>query len=227
MNGQVVGADLPLADTSDGYIACLMLPSSDSLDRRHWNTYVTERMEALDRAGVSGPSVVSIGIVPSSYAPCACEPRTALALFTTYISLESPLRCLTCFRPVPLYQVPPTRSGEYGDIISWQSNYQACDTLQMNCTVGERFGTRQISALDSSLTKQGLQICAAIAAATTLPTYYYLCRGSGRSWEAERARMCPSCAGAWLLAEPLHERFDFQCERCHLLSNVAWSVRLQ
>jgi predicted nucleic acid-binding Zn ribbon protein len=36
----------------------------------------------------------------------------------------------------------------------------------------------------------------------------------------------PSRGKAWLRDEPLHRIFDFQCQRCCLLSNVAFDVRL-
>jgi len=225
MNGQILGKEFPLAKTSDGYLTQVMLPAADALDRSHWNTYVAQRMEDLHKADLAAPSVTYVGPEPTACEPCRCEIRTALVLFTTYVCLESPLRCLQCFLPIPLYEMPPTRSEEYSDIISWQSNYQACDTLQMNCSVGERFGTRQLSTFDSALTKEGREICARIDANRGQPAYYYLCRGSGRSVEAETARRCPSCGARWLRAEALHGKFDFQCDKCHLLSNVAWSVR--
>jgi predicted nucleic acid-binding Zn ribbon protein len=59
-----------------------------------------------------------------------------------------------------------------------------------------------------------------------LPVYYYLSKHFGRSDRAERRRKCPSCGKAWLRKEPLHRIFDFQCQRCRLLSNVAFDVRL-
>ena len=224
-NGQILGWELPLAKTPNGYLAPGMLPASDSLNQRHWNLYVTQRMEELCKLGAGVPSVNIIGPESTGCEPCQCKARMALLLFTTYICLESPLRCLTCFLPVPLYEIPPTQSEEYGDIISWESNYKACDTLQMNCAVGERFGTRQLSALNSPLTIQGRDICAKITASIKLPVYYYLYRDTGRSDQAERARLCPSCGGSWLRSESLHGKFDFQCDQCQLLSNIAWSLR--
>ena len=59
-----------------------------------------------------------------------------------------------------------------------------------------------------------------------VPVHYYLSKHFGRSDQAERKRMCPSCGKAWLRKEPLHRIFDFQCRRCRLLSNVAFDVRL-
>jgi Zn-ribbon putative nucleic-acid-binding protein DUF2310 len=59
-----------------------------------------------------------------------------------------------------------------------------------------------------------------------VPVYYYLSKHFGRSDRAERKRKCPSCGKAWLRKEPLHRIFDFHCQRCRPLSNVAFDVRL-
>ena len=56
-------------------------------------------------------------------------------------------------------------------------------------------------------------------------TFYFLSKGRGRSRAAEQARLCPGCGGDWLLEEPRHDCFDFRCESCRLLSNIAWTVR--
>ena len=146
-------------------------------------------------------------------------------LYTTYVSLESPIRCGDCFGGIPLYRLPATRDDEYGDIITWESDYKACDTLQMNCSTGERFGLSQLSKHDSSLAIRGREICNRITVTTGIPTYYYLLKSSGKGLKAEQARKCPSCKGEWLLQEPLHGLFNFQCDGCRLLSNIAWSVR--
>jgi len=129
-----------------------------------------------------------------------------------------------CFDPVPLYRVPPTRDLEYLDILQWAADYQACDTLQMHCTTGERFGERQLVGHDSSLTAQGREICRRLSAKTGLPAYYYLHNSRGRSLRDERRRRCPGCRRNWSMAEPWHGRFDFKCERCLLLSNIATNV---
>jgi len=46
-----------------------------------------------------------------------------------------------------------------------------------------------------------------------------------RSLSAEMRRKCPGCRGPWLLKKPLHGKFDFRCDKCHLLSNIAWNIR--
>ena len=139
--------------------------------------------------------------------------------------LEAPLRCLRCEGPVPLYRLPRPISGQYSGVLAWEANYQACDALQMNCAVGERFGARQMSNPASELSRSGIAVCKEIERRTKRPVYYYLYRPNGRSRLAEMRRKCPGCGGAWLLKKPLHEKFDFRCDKCHLLSNIGWDVR--
>ena len=82
-----------------------------------------------------------------------------------------------------------------------------------------------MSRLDSALTKSGLENCRLISAITKKPVYYYFYRGNGRKMAVEKKRKCPKCGGDWLLDEPWHGKFDFKCDKCHLLSNIAWDVR--
>ena len=59
-----------------------------------------------------------------------------------------------------------------------------------------------------------------------VPVYYYLMKHYGVSDKRDRQRRCPSCRGRWLLPESLHRFLDFRCERCRLVSNVAFDVRI-
>jgi predicted nucleic acid-binding Zn ribbon protein len=94
----------------------------------------------------------------------------------------------------------------------------------MGCATLERAALRELSRHDSSLSRRGRAITEKITHATTIPTYTYLYRGSGLSRAQELRRRCPSCGDAWALAEPWR-RFDFRCDRCRLVSNIAWNVR--
>ncbi len=89
----------------------------------------------------------------------------------------------------------------------------------------ERFGLRELSNAGSSLSRRGRAACARIAKVTGTPTYYYLMRSGGRSLAREHERRCPGCNGRWRLEEPWHRLFDFRCDRCRLVSNIAWEVR--
>jgi predicted nucleic acid-binding Zn ribbon protein len=202
-----------------------MVPAPDAFHRAHWNNFVRQRMSALRSVNLKRPRVRVLGAVPETAAACRCTRPQGLFLFTTFLHVEPPVWCIDCNGVVPLYRLPQSPTGEHSGLLSWRSNYQACDALQMNCTVGERFGTRQMSDVSSKLSRSGLAVCKDIKRLTGRPVYYYLYRESTRSHAAELRRTCPSCGGRWRLNKPLHGKFDFKCDKCRLLSNIAWSVR--
>ena len=105
------------------------------------------------------------------------------------------------------------------------SDYQSCDSLQMNCAVGERFAIKQLSKLDSPLTKVGLDVCKTIQEVTGKKTYYYLYKGNGKSIKTEKERKCPGCNKPWYQDVAVHNKFDFKCVDCGLLSNIAYNLR--
>ena len=223
MNGQICGREWPVIQEGSGYSTVALSPERDSLEPGFNSSYAAA---AIARAEAEGLQVAwqILGEDAESLPACSCTSPTAYALFTNYLSLEPAIRCMDCFRPVALYRMTPTDSGEFYELISWQSDYQACDSLQMNCTVLERAATREISNVDSSLTKLGRAHCAKLAASSGRPFYYYLYRGHGRTHRSEVARQCPGCGGAWHLAQSLHSLFDFKCDSCRLLSNIAFDV---
>lgn len=223
-----VHQDDPTVLTGQTYRLFVMTPESHALEPRHNNVYVDRALEKLAEAGFRPPVILRHGAVHTSAEPCGCHQRRSLILYTTYTALESCLRRGDCFHPIPLYSLPyqdstPTKSALHDRLIWWVSNYQACDRLQMNCQVGERFGLREISRHDSALSKNGRDICRDISALSGTPTYYYLYRYHGLGKTAERNRPCPACGTIWALPERIHHLFDFKCEPCHLLSNIALS----
>ena len=224
MNGQILGKQFLTAQIKDGLEVYVDAPDSDSLSEEYNNKYVNETLAKLKEQKIT-PKISVLGEEPESAMLCNCKKIKGFILFTTYVSLESPLKCADCFGVVPLYKIPKTADEEYYDIICWQSDYQSCDSLQMNCTVGERFAINQLSKYDSQLTKLGLKVCQSTEKVTNKQVFYYLYKGSTKSRESELLRKCPNCKGEWLLKKPWHDIFDFKCEKCKLLSNIAWSVR--
>ncbi len=226
-NGQVLGREFPIAWSDQTYRMFLMVPQADALEAQHNNSYVNAAIEKLAAAGWQTPVIKIQGTDPFSAQPCTCSHHSYLILYTNVLLLESCLRCGDCFRPVPLYRIPwqaatPSKGELHDRIIFWQAYYQSCDRLQLGCRVGEKFGLREMSRLDSALSQMGIEVCQDITVVLDIPVYYYLHRYRGRSKVKERQRQCPSCQGAWLLAEQLHY-FDFKCDRCRLLSNIAMS----
>lgn len=225
-NGQICGHEFPILTAAQGFFSFVLIPDTDALDPAHYNRYLKRFIQEFEKLGVPAPTFTIVGEDAEGADPCDCEQREWQMLFTTYAYLESPLRCGTCFGPIPLYRIPPTYDdAEYYDIRCWETDYQACDELQMGCQTLEKRATQELSRLHSSLSRQGLKICQKLTASSGIATYYYLYRSGGRSVEREKARRCPSCRGEWLLPGPLHGKFDFKCDRCHLLSNIAWNVR--
>jgi predicted nucleic acid-binding Zn ribbon protein len=220
-HGQVLDGWV-IAERDMEVVAYVVLPFEDALSATFSNAYV--RGELAKLAALEGsPMIEALGRYPDLDEVCACGRWEWLLLFTTYLTREPPVRCGGCFRPVPLCRIPTLRDDEHLDVLHWQADYKACDTLQMHTATGERFGERELYAHDSSLSLRGRRLCDELATAVGVPVYYYLHKTRGRSRELERARLCPSCGGEWALAQRLHI-FDFRCEACKLLSNVACNV---
>jgi predicted nucleic acid-binding Zn ribbon protein len=225
-NGQALGWDMPLIETKGALTLFLLLPAKDSLRVVHLNRWAKQCLQDIRSAAVTGPFIKLRGQDESTgLKRCRCRRRSSYVLFTTYHHMDSSLRCGDCFLPVPLYEIKPWRDDEFVDIVTWNSNYHACDTLYMNSGAGEKFGLRQLSDCRSALSKEGRELCRRIEAVTGKPVYYYLFRAYGRSRQHEVARKCPSCRRKWYLKTTWLEFFGFRCNRCRLVSNIAWNTQ--
>lgn len=100
------------------------------------------------------------------------------------------------------------------------------DRLFLGTGAIEHYAHRQMSEWDSTLSKEGRELVTLLEKKTRQPVYYYLMKYYGKGDAAERRRRCPSCKGAWALEAPLHGILDFKCDRCRLVSNVAFDVRV-
>ena len=193
----------------------------DSLDKKYNNQYVNKHTKTVEELCNSIISTKTVGETHEGYTgPCTCEKPDYYILITNYLTIESPLTCGTCHRSVPLYRIPAYYDEGYVPILSWETNYISCDSLQMNCEVGERWALRQMQEIDSQLSKQGLEICGKIEDLTSIPTYYYL-----HNWKKRKGQQllkpCPVCKGKWELETPLHNRYDFKCDNCRIISTVS------
>jgi predicted nucleic acid-binding Zn ribbon protein len=224
-NGQILNDEWPLAKSRSVVRAFVTIPERTSLQRKRDNKSVTQQRNDLADVGLAQPTTTTLGHDPTSIHPCRCAEQSAYILYTDHHSMESPLRCAECFGSIPLYRIPHTTGGRsYDDIIFWRSTYQDCDALEIGCSVGERFATRQMVLVNSPLSTMGIECCQRITDVTKKPCYYRLYRYYGRSKKQEAQRRCPSCGRKWRLKDPWHVLFDFRCDRCHLLSNYAHSI---
>ncbi len=224
-NGQILGRELPIYQDKRKLTVVVLLPEADALHKLHDNKWVKQSRAALIKNGLTRLSVKICGEDPTSAGEGECNSPDEYILFTNYLTVESPLRCGECFNPVALYHVPPSYDdSEFYNVRTWEANYQACDTLQMNCSTGEQFGIREMSEVNSSLSRRGRDLCAAIERGTGRPVYYYLFRYVKRTTvEKEEARRCPLCGGEWLLKEPWHI-FNFKCQTCRLVSTFSPTI---
>ncbi len=224
-NGQVIECGWPVVQVRGGYRATVILPEADSLRRSLYSDAVREAMSHLRRGGLGVPQVKVIGQEPDSAEVCACPRRSSLILETDYTTTEVPLRCGDCFGVVPLYRFPPTSPcGTYEDVLCWENRYHCMDALWSDNGPGEEIGYREMSEPDSELSRDGRAVCRRIEKLSKTPTYYYLFRYHGHSLAAERRRPCPGCERGWLLEHGWHDRYDFRCTRCRLVSNVAYEL---
>lgn len=221
-NGQICGKDGPLHWEGSMLVAHVQTLEHDSLDSVHHNAAVRTTLEAFRQQG-HAYTVNGLGECKSETVACQCAQGSAFALFTHFLQRGSPIRCLDCGGQVPLYRLPPG-SLHSQVLLSWQSDYQACDSLQIGSALLEAETTRELSELDSELTRRGRLLCDALTQQTGRPFYYYLYRYEGSDLESEARRPCPACGQPWVRRLPRISPFDFQCDACRLLSNIAFDV---
>ena len=203
-------------------IVCLPFThEKNSLDKKFNNYYINIQIEKIEKLCKSKLNFKIVGKTFESYTgPCSCKKSDFYILITNYLTIVSPLTCGNCNKSVPLYKLPIYYDYDYMPIISWQSNYISCDTLQMNCEVGERWALKQMQNLKSQLTKQGIEICSKIEELTLIPTYYYL--HNYKKFRGDQSKLhCPSCNQKWYLKNQLHEFYDFKCDNCRLVSTIS------
>lgn len=193
----------------------------DSLHKKYNNHYVNRDREKLETLCGAPLKIRTVGKTSPDYkGPCSCKEPAFYILITNYISITSPVNCGSCGLPVPLYRFPVYNDHGYMDILRWESNYIACDTLQMDSEVGEKWGLNQMENPKSQLSRQGRKICSKLEKLVSKPVYYYLHNYSRYSGD-NLNRTCPECQRKWGLKKRLHNLYDFKCDHCRLLSVIS------
>ena len=190
----------------------------NSLNKINNNFYVNKQIKLIESKYNIKLKFQTLG-ASNDYenAVCKCSKSNFYILFTNYLSIASPISCGSCFNPVPLYKLPFYDDYDYHRILSWDTNYIACDQLQMNCEVGERFGLNQMQNHNSQLSQQGIEICRKIEELTKIPTYYYL-YNYRKVKKGQILSNCPKCSNDWTLPKPINNFYDYKCDNCRIVS---------
>lgn len=159
-------------------------------------------------------------VYPLPKGVCGCETPGFYILFTHAFNDEGVVTCGTCNHVVPFYKLKLENDAKY-EMFNWETNYKACDHLQLGCSVGEKWATKQMSDPKSELSKQGLKICQSVTKHLDVPMYYYLHNYRHIAHQKDKSRKCPQCDSEWLLEESLHEFYNFKCDKCRLISSFS------
>lgn len=222
-NGQVLGREFAVAFNNGEFRVRLLTPENNSLAHKYHSPWVKKALTELTDAKLLAPREKLIGQDINSEASNIDTPSWQL-LYTSYVHMCSPLRSGDNLLPIPLYRIPATFNGDHKRIIRWQSEWQACDELQMAAaTKAEYAALEELSSPDSDLFRRGWDLRGRIEYLTKIPTYYYLYRVGGQDLASEMSRHCPCCGNKdWKLDTPLLDMFQFRCEPCRIVSNLSW-----
>ncbi len=175
-NGQILGREFAVAFNEGEFRVRLLLPEKTSLAKRFNSPWVKSALEGLTQAKLLAPREKFIGQDINSEVSNTDKPSWQL-LYTSYVHMCSPLRSGDNLLPIPLYQLPATFNGDHKQIIKWQTEWQACDELQMAAATKAEFAALdEISRADSDLFRRGWDLRGRIEYLTQIPTYYYLTR---------------------------------------------------
>lgn len=222
-NGQVLGREFAVAFNDGEFRVRLLTPENNSLAHKYHSPWVKKALAELTEAKLLAPREKFIGQDINSEVSNTDIPSWQL-LYTSYVHMCSPLRSGDNLLPIPLYRIPATFNGDHKRIIRWQSEWQACDELQMAAATKAEFAAlEELSSPDSDLFRRGWDLRGRIEYLTQIPTYYYLYRVGGKDLTSEMARPCPRCGSQdWRFDEPLLDMFHFRCEPCRIVSNLSW-----
>lgn len=226
-NGQIIGREIPLyyaeKNNKIGFAVKAICPETESLLPKWNNDEVDKALDITAKSGIYLESIEIYGDDLNSDITNDTDKPSWQILYTTYLQSCSPIHSGDDFTPIPLYKYFKDIPHLSMDVIKWQENWQACDQLQMNSAVLEKTALREISTLESNLSKHGRYLAYEIEKITKIPTYYYLYRVGGKNKTQELKRNCPHCGKKWQLEKPLFDIIYFKCEQCRLVSNMSWN----
>jgi predicted nucleic acid-binding Zn ribbon protein len=220
--GQVLGNYETPFITANALVSYQTTLETTSLSKKYFDEYSKKRVNDLEQWCNSKLKTEVVGkVIPEHNGVCKCKKSDFYILFTYAYNNSGLIDCGNCKKVVPIYRLTQLAYNDRYEMLSWETNYKACDNLQLGCTVGEKWATKQMSDVNSQLSKQGIDICKKIMGATGVATFYYLHNYRHISPQMDKARLCPSCNGKWLLKQRLLDFYDFKCDKCMLLSSFS------
>lgn len=224
-NGQALGREFPTAWQQDNFCTRIVIPEQHALQQPFHSKRGIKALQHLSEAGLAYPQSAVLGMDLMSQHTDPCPKPPFLLLYSRFNDTCSALRCGEHFAPVPVYKLQ-TDSEDHEALIRWQLQYQALDEVQMqHSRVLNKAAERSLQQINSVLNRQGRKLARQYERLNQLPVFYALYSGSSKDCAVEATKCCPGCGQNWRLAEPLHQIFDFKCEQCRLVSNIAWDCQ--
>jgi len=223
-NGQIIGREFPTAWQQDAFCSRVVLAAEDALHPKWYSEKARIAEQQLGAAGLGYPQLQLLGQDLLSQPSCLSMPASLL-LFTSFADTCSPVRCAETLQPVPLYWLN-TADTDHEALIRWQLQFQALDEIQLQeQRVLEKVAENSLQQLNSKLNRMGRQLARQLSKANQTSVYYALYSGSSSDCSQESKKRCPGCGSHWRLTEPVADLFDFRCDHCLLLSNIAWECQ--
>jgi len=222
--GQLLGREWPTVWQDYGFVTRAILPTIDALAMPHHSARGLEQLQALPQAGLGYPQVTVLGTDLMANHTDPCDSPSALILYTRFNLMNSPLYCAEHFAPVPLFRLTPA-ADDFEGLIRWQLQYQALDEVQMHEQSLLPGCERALQTPNSLVNKTARQLARQLSKANQRPVYTAIYQGTSDDCQQEPHRRCPSCQGEWRLVAPWHDLFDFRCDQCLLVSNIAWQCQ--
>lgn len=224
--GQILGREFPTYQAKDSFFSRVVLAQPDALEKKSHSSAGLQALEQLQHVGLSYPKLSILGDDLMSNHTDPCPAHTALILFCSFSATNSVLYCAEHFAPVPLYKVGRTNGEDFESLVRWQLQYQALDEIQMQeSRVLLKSAEQSVQGFYSALNQQGYQQARALAKELNKPVYYYLYSGSSKDCASDAKKKCPGCGSDWKLTTSWHGLFDFCCQPCQLLSNIAFDCQ--
>lgn len=193
--------------------------ADDALDQANWNVYALKCWADLKAMSIQKPQLRLIQENDDGDAACSCDASSSLMLFTTHLATTSPIDCMDCKRPIPLYRLPHlNQEDEHWTLRQWENQYKTLDQLYMNSWWGERMAYHQLSNPRSGFINDSRKVARELEKKVKKPVYVFLLHVY-QQW----GETCPRCNRDWIWNNTPSPLFHFKCDYCRLVSQEATS----